>query len=188
MNSLRSYPARVALAVLLIAALTSAVKVSRGLADPAEIQVSGRLTAISVTDKTITVGTIIVGYGPDTEFDGAGDPQGAADLKVGESVAVSATRRADGGLLAEEVTVVAGGHNQVVRLRGAIQQIAVTNLSLTVAGRIVAVDAHTRFAGAGAPASLADFKVGDFVVVLASKQADSTLLALSVRRLPAPTP
>jgi Domain of unknown function (DUF5666) len=47
---------------------------------------------------------------------------------------------------------------------------------------MLTIDATTVYAGTGDPRSLADFKVGDGVGVLAATQSDGTLLATSVTR------
>ena len=65
---------------------------------------------------------------------------------------------------------------------GSVQ--AITSSALTVRGRTVIVDANTKFGGAGNPLSLADLKAGDRVEIEGQLQADGSVLALLIVRLP----
>jgi Domain of unknown function (DUF5666) len=70
---------------------------------------------------------------------------------------------------------------------GTIFSVAAPNFTVanvTVGNVTVVTDNTTVFGGAGNPKSLSDIKVGDRVVVTVQKQADGTLLASSVARLP----
>jgi hypothetical protein len=61
---------------------------------------------------------------------------------------------------------------------------AITSSTLAVLGRTVIVDANTKFGGAGNPLSLADLKAGDRVEIGGQPQADGSVLALFIVRLP----
>jgi hypothetical protein len=67
---------------------------------------------------------------------------------------------------------------------GSVTAIPPSGSTLTVLGRTVIVDANTKFGGAGNPLSLADLKVGDRVEIGGQLQADGSVLALSIVRLP----
>ena len=56
--------------------------------------------------------------------------------------------------------------------------------SVTVGGKVVAVTPQTRISSGGSPVSLADLHAGDRIAVTAQAQADGSLLALAIVRLP----
>jgi Domain of unknown function (DUF5666) len=60
---------------------------------------------------------------------------------------------------------------------------AIAPPSFTVGNKIVTIDAHTKFSGAGNPKSLADLQVGDKVQVTGQLRPDGSLLASAVVRL-----
>ena len=153
-----------------------------------EVHVAGPLAAISTTDHTLTIGSTTIAYDGSTEFDGEGGLKSAADLKVGDPLMVEAARRADGSLLAREIHRVPPQPPPGTELHGPIAAIAADGKSFTVDGKSVAVGAETHFGGEGDPKSLADFKVGDSVVLRAKALADGSLLALAVYRKPAGGP
>jgi Domain of unknown function (DUF5666) len=74
------------------------------------------------------------------------------------------------------------GENGFVVFSGTVTFVASPNL--IVGGRTVITTAQTKFSGAGAPASLADLKVGDRVAVTGQLQADGSVLAIAIVRLP----
>ena len=61
---------------------------------------------------------------------------------------------------------------------------AIAAPSFTVGGKTVTVTAQTKFSGAGAPRSFTDLQIGDRVEVTGQLQADGSVLAVSVVRLP----
>jgi len=69
-----------------------------------------------------------------------------------------------------------------VSLEGQIMGISAPEL--TVGTTTIATDSQTVYAGDGDPKSLADLHAGDLVAVCANKQADGSILAVSITRLP----
>jgi hypothetical protein len=101
-----------------------------------------------------------------------------AALAVGQNVEVEGTKRADGSVLAREISVRAAQapapapKANRVEVHGQVTEIGSDHL--TVGSTLVAVDATTRFNGF---ALLSDLKLGQDVEVRALKQADGSLLA-----------
>jgi hypothetical protein len=61
---------------------------------------------------------------------------------------------------------------------------AIVPPNATIGGRTVAFTAQTKFSGAGNPTGFADLNIGDKVEVFGPLQADGTVLALAIVRLP----
>ena len=156
-----------------------------------EHKIAGPLKAISLDSKTLTIGDTTIKFDANTQVNGAGDPKSPADLHLGDLLFVEAAAQSDGSLLAKEIhrlPVAPPPDPGAVELHGVIKSLAADGKSFTINDATIAVNDKTAFGGAGDPKSLADFKVGDAVGVKAAKQADGSLVALGVFRLPPPPP
>ena len=119
-----------------------------------------------------------------TRFEGEDDLNLTfADFSVGQLVEVKGNSLADGSILAVEIELEDddsdGGIE--VEFKGLIESIDPAAQSMTVAGRLVATDAMTRFEGDDdAILTFADFSVGQFVEVEGDLQPDGSVLAKKI--------
>jgi hypothetical protein len=107
-----------------------------------------------------------------------------ASLCARDSATLTATGKKEGATASAALTGAGTGAD----IQGGLTSIAADGKSFVVAVGVsdttIDVDAHTTYGGVGDPRSLADFNPGDTVGVCAAKQADGSLLAASVTRLP----
>ena len=167
--------------LLAIAAVLMAPAASARDGDETDHQ--GRSAAVTMTGTVISIGR--EGFGLDTgsgivrvEIERTtvltrnGQPAGAGDLAVGQSVTVKG-RLERNELEARTVDIHSG-----VTLSGVIQSLAPP--ALNVSGTPVVTTAATVFTRNGAPAAFADLRIGDQVTVSGIPQADASVLATRV--------
>jgi hypothetical protein len=147
-----------------------------GRHDTTHVEFKGRLNAIAGT--TLTVGTQTVVTDSSTRVTKGHARITVAGLAVGDSLEVEGSRQADQSVLAREIeVVVVKVRLQLVHLEGAITSVSVTDRKFAIGDSTVFVSDSTRFDD---HKTLADLKVGDHVSVRALRQADGSLLAVSV--------
>jgi putative ubiquitin-RnfH superfamily antitoxin RatB of RatAB toxin-antitoxin module len=112
-------------------------------------------------------------------FDERGQLLTFADLRVGQSVRVSAVRDAGGNLVARRIKFVSRSENEL-ELKGKIESIGES--SLVVMGLSFNVDTNTEIENHDHdPISLSDLSVGQLVEIKARVQNDGSRLALRIR-------
>lgn len=156
-------------------------------------RVFGPVTALAADGSSLTIGDTVVAVDASTVYGGSGAPESLADLALGDLVIAEAARQSDGTLLAKAVNrlpLPPPPPSNLVVLAGPLAAIGAD--SATIGDVTFKVDTTTVFGGAGDPEALADFAVGDQVVVKALQQTEGTLLAKAMMRLPSmpttPTP
>jgi len=146
---------------------------------------SVRGTIVSLGDGFFMVGAVKVLVDAQTVIASKGVAVSFADLKVGDKVAVSGTKQADGSVLASKVEVSSPAP-AISTIRGAITSIGASFFMIGAAR--VAVTAQTVIVSKGTTLGFADLKVGDQVYAAGSKQPDGSLLAVKIEVVPpAPT-
>ncbi|HEX9950708.1 MAG TPA: DUF5666 domain-containing protein, partial [Rubricoccaceae bacterium] len=142
------------------------------------LRVEGLIQTVSADSLTVrnrtfalTDSTVIVGDGR--------QPFPAESLAVGLRVEVSGQLLADGTLVARMVEVEDGDHHNDLRLRGAIEVLTATGL--TVSGRAVAVTAQTAVYGADRqPIAFSALVVGQMVEIHATVGTAGALTATRI--------
>jgi hypothetical protein len=148
------------------------------------VEFSGTLTAID--GSKLTVGSTTVAIDGSTRIEKADQIIAASELAIGDQLRVEGTLQADSSVLATEIRVLTATEQAQVLIAGTVASVSTADQSFTVGESLIHVDAHTSFSGQDSFASLADLHAGDSVDVEAAKQADGSLLAISVHRLERP--
>jgi hypothetical protein len=155
----------------------AALNHSGGGHDSTHVEFRGKLTAISGT--TLTVGAQQVTTDTSTKVTKGHARITVADLVVGDSLEVEGSRQADQSVLAREIEVVIVVQRmQFVSLADTITSVSVPDNKFGVGDSTVFVNSATRFNDHN---TLDSLKVGEHVRVLAVRQADGSLLALTVQ-------
>jgi hypothetical protein len=169
----------------------------------ASLRSDGSLLALSITtkgagkDKTrvvsligtieelgsssFVVSGITVAVDSKTEIKSRGRAVKFSDLEVGDKVIVLGAKQADGSILARRVEVLSKVQPPA-HVEGAIQSIGAS--FFIVKGVKVVVDDKTEIKSMGHAVKFSDLKVGDKVVVLGTKQSNSTILARKIEVMP----
>jgi ribosomal protein L21E len=171
---------------------------------PATFELVGLVASIAGDGSAFTLGSpswdergsLTIAVTPSTTYGGDGSPKSLADFKAGDRVDVKVQKGATGSLTALSVTrLPAAPPPPPIELDGYIGSIAADLGSFTLEGPpgslmaafSVSVSSSTSYGGVGSPKSLADFKAGDHVKVVAQGSL-SKLAAVSVTRLAPPPP
>lgn len=133
-------------------------------------------SAISLETEDGWTRTITVDDG--TTYSRSGDTIALGDLKVGDEVAFRQTREDDGSFTIDSIVVIPP--------HAAGEVTAVNGSTITLAGRddsttTVAVTGSTTYEVNGDDATLADVKVGMFLVAEGTENADGSLTATDVK-------
>src|SRR5712691_10135519 len=140
-------------------------------------QIAGN--ALTVDGVTVNVGSATVIVKGDTTLT-------LADLKVGDRLLVRGAVQADKSINATRIRVLQReGEPEEMHVAGKVTAVGAN--TFTIGDTMIATDANTEFEGSGLQ-SLADLKVGDFVLAEVLRQADGSLLAKEVRKFTPPPP
>ena len=164
-------------------------------------KVAGQITAVVDSKITIQAGgtttqTVTIVTDANTKFYMAGGAAGTlADVKTGEYLLALVQKQSDGTLLASQVMVgtqpgMGFGHGMMgefgfsgIRVGGQVTAVDGTKITVQVgqSTQVILTDSNTRFYLAGSAAgALADVKTGEYVMALAQKQSDGSLLATQI--------
>jgi len=143
-------------------------------------------TLTQITGNTLTVGGRTVNVGSATVIVKGDTILTLADLKIGDQVLVRGTVQADKSVNATRIRVLPR-EDEPEEMHVAGKVTAVGANSFTIGDTVITTDAQTEFEGNGFQ-SLADLKVGDFVLAEVLRQADGSLLAKEVRKFAPPPP
>jgi len=157
-------------------------------AGSAAVLLRGVVDSVDAKGGSFTVSGLKIATDSSTRF---ANVTGVGDLKAGDRVLVQGTLQTDGSVLAGLVVKqqVEDEDEDENEIEGKITSITQPD-TFVVAGKTVKVDSSTRFEddhegnGGGDEHTLtfADLKVGDFVEVEGTAQADGTVLARKVER------
>jgi len=143
-------------------------------------------TLTQITGNTLTVGGRTVNVGSATVIVKGDTTLTLADLKVGDRVLVRGAVQADKSVNATRIRVLPReDEDEEMHVAGKVTAVGAN--SFTIGDTVITTDAQTEFEGNGFQ-SLADLKVGDFVLAEVLRQADGSLLAKEVRKFAPPPP
>src|SRR5712691_11297196 len=143
-------------------------------------------TLTQIAGNTLTVDGVIVNVGSATVIVRGDTALTLADLKVGDRLLVRGAVQADKSVNATRIRVLQReGEPEEMHVAGQITAVGAN--SFTIGDTVITVDARTEFEGSGVQ-SLADLKVGDFVLAEVVRQADGSLLAEEVKKFTPPPP
>ena len=152
--------------------------------DAERIAFVGTLTQIA--GNTLTVSGVTVNVGSATAIVRGDTILTLADLKVGDRVLVRGAVQADKSINATRIRVLPREDEPEEEMHVSGQVTAVGANSFTIGDSVISVDARTEFEDG--LQSLADLKVGDFVLAEVVRQADGSLLAEEVKKFTPPPP
>jgi hypothetical protein len=150
--------------------------------------VAGIVTAVSPADNTFTIGDTKITVDANTTY-GGGSLHSLADLKVGDKAEAEVVKQTDGSLLAKEVHVFIAPPPPPppgVEVRGNID--AVGAESVTIAGKVFAVDGHTQIRRGEATIAITGLNVGEPAVAKGTFDASGKLIADIILVAPPPPP
>lgn len=160
---------------------------------PPDFHVTGSITALGATDKTVTIGDTVVTTDAHTELHGDG-VHSLADFKISDRVDAEVVKQADGSLLAKELHRFAlpppppPPPSAGAEAHGNVEAVSAT--SITVAGKIFAVTATTKVRRGDAAIAIGDVKLGEAAnvhgVINAAGTADATEINLAATTPPPP--
>ena len=143
-------------------------------------------TLTQITGNTLTVGGRTVNVGSATVIVKGDTTLTLADLKVGDRVLVRGAVQADKSVNATRIRVLPReDEDEEMHVAGKVTAVGAN--SFTIGDTVITTDAQTEFEGNGFQ-SLADLKVGDFVLAEVLRQADGSLLAEEVKKFTPPPP
>src|SRR5712672_1185888 len=142
-------------------------------------------TLTQIAGNTLTVDGVTVNVGSATTIVKGDTTLTLADLKVGDRLLVRGAVQADRSVNATRIRVLPR-EDEAEEMHVSGQVTAVGANSFTIGDSVIAVDARTEFEDG--LQSLADLKVGDFVLAEVVRQADGSLLAEEVKRFTPPPP
>src|SRR5467141_754189 len=131
-------------------------------------------TLTQIAGNTLTVDGVTVNVGSATTIVKGDTTLTLADLKVGDRLLVRGAVQADRSVNATRIRVLPR-EDEAEEMHVSGQVTAVGANSFTIGDSVIAVDARTEFEDG--LQSLADLKVGDFVLAEVVRQADGSLLA-----------
>ena len=140
-------------------------------------------TLTQIAGNTLTVGGVTVNVGSATTIVKGDTTLTLADLKVGDRLLVRGAVQADRSVNATRIRVLPR-EDEAEEMHVSGQVTAVGANSFTIGDSVIAVDARTEFEDG--LQSLADLKVGDFVLAEVVRQADGSLLAEEVKKFTPP--
>src|SRR6267143_1231245 len=140
-------------------------------------------TLTKIAGNTLTVDGVTVNVGSATTIVKGDTTLTLADLKVGDRLLVRGAVQADRSVNATRIRVLPR-EDEAEEMHVAGQVTAVGANSFTIGDSVIAVDARTEFEDG--LQSLADLKVGDFVLAQVVRQADGALLAEEVKKFTPP--
>src|SRR6267143_595332 len=140
-------------------------------------------TVTQIAGNTLTVDGVTVNVGSATMIVKGDTTLTLADLKVGDRLLVRGAVQADRSINATRIRVLPR-EDEAEEMHVSGQVTAVGANSFTIGDSVIAVDARTEFEDG--LQSLADLKVGDFVLAEVVRQADGSLLAEEVKKFTPP--
>ena len=143
-------------------------------------------TLTQIAGNTLTVSGVTVNVGSATAIVRGDTILTLADLKVGDRVLVRGAVQADKSINATRIRVLPREDEPEEEMHVSGQVTAVGANSFTIGDSVISVDARTEFEDG--LQSLADLKVGDFVLAEVVRQADGSLLAEEVKKFTPPPP
>ncbi len=159
-----------------------AADVEDGVSDTEDgVVFAAALTAI--TDAThLSVGGIPVVLSATTKILRGDATITEADLKVGDRLLVRGSLTSGVTVAASSIRVLESDHDVEVHVAGPLAALSLTGGTLQIGSTTIAFDNATKVDGDGV-SSVADLKLGDALLVEASRLADGSLLALEIHRL-----
>ena len=141
-------------------------------------------TLTQITGNTLTVGGRTVNVSSATVIVKGDTILTLADLKVGDRVLVRGAVQADKSVNATRIRVLPREDEPEEEMHVSGKVVAVGANTFTIGDTVITTDARTEFEDG--LQSLADLKVGDFVLAEVVRQADGSLLAEEVKRFTPP--